>query len=118
MSALGISSSSLFDSNAQSMPSRTRQSRPDGQRLGQDLQSGNPSAAQADLATLPRSRPQSNAISSPQNNHPSAQQSGNLAAAQRAYSTLQQDFQRSTQSSGLRKQASPQSSTRSISVKA
>jgi hypothetical protein len=91
MSVSGISSSSLF---------------------GQDLQSGNLSAAQADFATQQQAIPtnfvgptalsQPNSTSSSQSSNPIAQefsqlsqdlQSGNVSAAQKDYSTIQQDFQ-------------------------
>jgi len=72
------------------------------QQLGQDLSSGNLSAAQADFATLQQDMPQTGSASASQNNSPIAQafnqlaqdlQAGNLSAAQQDYSTLQQDFQ-------------------------
>jgi len=81
----------------------------DLQQLGQDLQSGNLSSAQSDFATLQQAFSQpsttsgtavattSTATSSPItqafNQLASDLQSGNLTAAQKDYSTLQQDLQ-------------------------
>ena len=100
MSIAGILSSSLFSSHAQSIHDRMQQFRQDFQKLGQDLQTGNLTGAQADFAALQKDGPQS--PSSTQNSNPIAQafqqlssdlQSGNLSAAQQDYSNLQQDFQ-------------------------
>jgi len=100
MSVAGILSSSLFSSGAQSVQSRMQQFRKDFQQLGQDLQTGNLSGAQADFAALQKDGPRSS--SSSQNSSPIAQafqqlstdlQSGNLTAAQQDFSTIQQDFQ-------------------------
>ncbi|MFZ0733146.1 MAG: hypothetical protein WAM79_12535 [Candidatus Sulfotelmatobacter sp.] len=72
------------------------------QQLGQDLQSGNLSAAQSDLATLEQTGPNSNSTTSGPASSPLAQafqqlsqdlQSGNLSAAKQDYSTMQQDIQ-------------------------
>ncbi len=79
------------------------------QKLGQDLQSGNLSSAQSDFATLQQAFAQpsttsgtaaattstatSNPITQAFNQLASDLQSGNLAAAQKDYSTLQQDLQ-------------------------
>jgi len=79
------------------------------QKLGQDLQSGNLSSAQSDFATLQQAFSQpsttsgtaaattstatSNPIIQDFNQLASDLQSGNLAAAQKDYSTLQQDLQ-------------------------
>lgn len=79
------------------------------QKLGQDLQSGNLSSAQSDFATLQQAFSQpsttsgtaaattstatSNPITQAFNQLASDLQSGNLAAAQKDYSTLQQDLQ-------------------------
>jgi len=102
MSVAGISSSSLFAYNTQSIQNRMQQFQQEFQQLGQDLQSGNLSAAQADFATLQQSRPQTNSTSSSQGNNPIAQefnqlaqdlQSGKISAAQQDYATIQQDFQ-------------------------
>jgi hypothetical protein len=96
----GILSSSLLSSNSQGIHDRRQQFRQDFQKLGQDLQSGNLTGAQADFAALQKDGLQSS--SSTQNSNPIAQelqqlstdlQSGNLTAAQQDYSNLQQDFQ-------------------------
>ena len=100
MSLAGIISSSLFQFNSQGVQDHRQQCRQDFQKLGQDLQTGNLSGAQADFAALQKDGPQSS--SSTQNSNPISQtfqqlstdlQSGNLTAAQQDYSTLQQDFQ-------------------------
>jgi uncharacterized protein YukE len=102
MSVSGVSSSSFANYN-QSIQPNMQQFRQEFQQLGQDLQSGNLSAAQTDFATLQQLRPQANSTSSAQNNNPIAQsfnqlsqelKSGNLSAAQQDYATLQQDFQK------------------------
>lgn len=99
MSISGISSSSLF--NTQGLQSTVQQFKREFQQLGQDLQSGNLSAAQSDFSTLQNLLSQnSNATS--QSNSPIAQafsqlakdlQSGNLSAAQQDFANIQQDFQ-------------------------
>ena len=100
MSLAGILSSSLFQFNSQGVQDRMQQFRQDFQKLGQDLQTGNLTGAQADFAALQKDGPQSS--SSAQNSNPITQafqqlstdlQSGNLTAAQQDYSNLQQDFQ-------------------------
>ncbi|MGC2170656.1 MAG: hypothetical protein WA555_11240 [Candidatus Sulfotelmatobacter sp.] len=102
MSVSGISSSSLYDFNTQSAQSTLQQVQQAFQQLGQDLQSGNLSAAQSDFATLQQLLPQNSSTSSSQSDNPIAQafsqlakdlQSGNLSAAQQDFSTIQQDFQ-------------------------
>jgi len=100
MSVSGISSS-LY--NAQSVQSNFQQFQQAFKQLGQDLQSGNLSAAQSDFATLQKLQPQSSSTSSSaQSNNPIAQafsqlstdlQSGNLSAAQQDYTTIQQAMQ-------------------------
>jgi outer membrane protein assembly factor BamD (BamD/ComL family) len=98
MSVSGISSTSLY--NTQSTQNTFQQIQQTFQQLGQDLQSGNLSAAQSDFATLQKLVPQSSTSS--QSNSPIAQafsqlakdlQSGNLSAAQQDYTAIQQDFQ-------------------------
>jgi outer membrane protein assembly factor BamD (BamD/ComL family) len=105
MSVSGISSSNLFSYSAQDVQSKMKQIQQEFQQLGQDLQSGNVSAAQSDFATLQKLMPQNNSTSSAQSNNPIAQafsqlskdlQAGNLSAAQQDYSTIQQDFQNQT----------------------
>ena len=102
MSVSGISSSNLFAYSTQSIQNTMRKFQSEFQQLGQDLQSGNLSAAQADFATLQKLGPQTSSTSSLQIGNPIAQefnqlaqdlQSGNLTAAQKDYTTIQQDFQ-------------------------
>ena len=64
MSVSGISSTNAVDYSAQNVQSRMQQFRQEFQQLGQDLQSGNLSAAQSDFATLTQSSPASSASSS------------------------------------------------------
>jgi outer membrane protein assembly factor BamD (BamD/ComL family) len=106
VSISGIFSSSLFDFNAQSIQNKRQQFQQEFQQLGQDLQSGNLSAAQTDFATLQQSAPQAGATSPSQSlsqiSSPIAQafnqlsknlQSGNVSAAQQDFATIQQNFQ-------------------------
>jgi hypothetical protein len=101
MSVSGISSSSLFDTSSQSVQNKMKEIQQEFQQLGQDLQSGNLSAAQSDYATLQQMAPQSSS-STAQGNNPLAQafqqlsqdlQSGNVSAAQQDYTKIQQDLQ-------------------------
>ncbi len=99
MSVSGILSSNLFSYQNQNV-NNNQQFQQDFAQLGQDLQSGNLTAAQSDLSTLEQLKPQ--ATTSTQNN-PVAQafsqlsqdlQSGNLSAAQQDYTNVQQDIQK------------------------
>jgi hypothetical protein len=96
MSVAGISSSGLFNYAAQGVNNNVQQFRQEFQQLGQDLQSGNLSAAQTDFATLQQSG------FSAQSNSPIAQdfkqlsqdlQSGSVPAAQQDFAKIQQDLQ-------------------------
>ena len=104
MSVSGISSTSLY--STQSTQSNFQQIQQAFKQLGQDLQSGNLSAAQSDFASLQKLVPQwsaaTSSTSSSQSSSPIAQafsqlakdlQSGNLSAAQQDFATIQQDFQ-------------------------
>jgi hypothetical protein len=102
MSVSAISGSGLFDYSSQTVQNKTQQFQQEFQQLGQDLQSGNLSAAQTDFATLQQLAPQANPASTAQSSNPIAQefnqlsqdlQAGNLSAAQQDYATIQQDFQ-------------------------
>jgi len=102
MSVAGIASSILSAFNTLNAPSRKQQFQQEFQQLGQDLQSGNLSAAQSDFATMQQSGPPANSTASAQSTDPIAQafnqlstdlKSGNTTAAQQDYATLQQDFQ-------------------------
>jgi len=102
MSVAGIASSILSAFNTLNAPSRKQQFQQEFQQLGQDLQSGNLSAAQSDFATMQQSGPPANSTASAQSTDPIVQafnqlskdlQSGNTTAAQQDYATIQQDFQ-------------------------
>jgi soluble cytochrome b562 len=103
MSVSGISSNNLFSYyNTQDVQSKMKQFQQEFQQLGQNLQSGNLSAAQSDYATLEQLMPQNNSTSSTQSSNSFTQafnqlatdlQAGNLSAAQQDFSTIQQDFQ-------------------------
>jgi len=108
MSVAGISSS-LFDYSDQRVQNNRHQIHQEFQQLGQDLESGNLSAAQSDFATLQQLVPQNNSTTATQSNNPIAQafqqlaqdlQSGNLSAAQQDYTTIQQDFQKQASQAG------------------
>jgi soluble cytochrome b562 len=101
MSVSGIPSSYFLDTNPQGTQSRMQQFRKEFQQLGQDLQTGNLTAAQADFATLQQIAPGSSA-SSTQSTNPIAKdfaqlardlQSGNLSAAQHDYGQVLKDMQ-------------------------
>ncbi len=94
----GISPNSFYNPG---MLNRMQQVQQDFQQLGQDLQSGNLSAAQTDFATLQQLDPQAGPVSSTQGN-PIAQAfsqlsqdlgASSLTAAQKDFATLQQEFQ-------------------------
>jgi soluble cytochrome b562 len=97
MSVSSVSSCSILSQSLQTWQAKAQKMQSEFQKLGQDLQAGNLSQAQADFSTLSQN------ISGPlQSNSPLAQafsalasalQSGNLSAAQKAYSTFQQDLQ-------------------------
>jgi len=102
MGVLGVASSTLFNYLSQNVNLLTnRQQFQQGfQQLGQDLQSGNLSAAQSDFTSLQQDLPQAGTTASSQT--PIGQaftqlaqdlKSGNLSAAQQDYNTVQQDFQ-------------------------
>jgi outer membrane protein assembly factor BamD (BamD/ComL family) len=104
MSVSGISSS-LFGFDNPSVQNKAQQIHQEFQQLGEDLQSGNLSAAQSDFTTLQQLMPQSSttsATSSTESSNPLAQafsqlgqdlQAGNLSAAQQDYANIQQDIQ-------------------------
>ena len=76
-----------------------QQIRQEFQKLGEDLQSGNLSAAQSDFSALQQLTPQSSATSTTNSATQAFNQlaqdlkSGNLSAAQQDFTQLQQDFQ-------------------------
>ncbi|HEY2351759.1 MAG TPA: hypothetical protein VGH83_04565 [Candidatus Acidoferrum sp.] len=108
----GISILNELDFKSQNPQNTFQQTKQGFQQLGKDLQSGNLSAAQSDLATLLQSRPQSaaqtaappvqNAAASGQSGSAIAQdfaqlstdlQAGNLSGAQADYTSILQAFQ-------------------------
>lgn len=102
MSVSGISSSNLYEYGDQNVQNNMQQIQQEFEQLGQDLESGNLSAAQSDFSTLQQMMPQNTSTSSSQSNSPIAQafnqlaqdlQSGNLSAAQQDFQTIQQDMQ-------------------------
>lgn len=102
MSVSGISSSNFYNYGTQSIQNSFEKAQQEFQQLGQDLQSGNLSAAQSDFTTLQNLQPKTNSTSPSQSNSPIAQafnqlsqdlQSGNLSAARQDFATIQQDFQ-------------------------
>lgn len=103
MSLSGISTSSLFSYESQNTQNQNnlQQFQQEFQQLGQDLESGNLSAAQTDFATLEQVGPQglgssstsSNPVQQAFNQLAQDLQSGNLSAAQQDYANIQQDFQ-------------------------
>lgn len=101
MSIAGISSR-LFEYGSHSIQNNFQQFQKGLQQLGQDLQSGNMTAAQQDFTTLQQLGPQASSTSGIQTNNPVAQdfsqlsqdlQAGNISAAQQDFSKVQQDFQ-------------------------
>ena len=104
MTVSGISSGSntLSEYTTQGAQSKIQQFRQEFQQLGQDLTSGNLTAARADFALLQPVSPQVSSTSSAQSNNPIAQefnqlsqdlQAGDVSAAQQDYTKIQQDFQ-------------------------
>ena len=94
-----------FTYGTNDVANKMQQIKSEFQQLGQDLQSGNLSAAQSDFATLTQLTPSLSSTSSTTsstNSSPIAQafaqlaqdlQSGNLSAAQKDFATIQQDMQ-------------------------
>ena len=102
MAVSGILSSAVFGIGAQLLQSRMQKVHSEFQQLGQDLQSGNLSAAQSDFATLQQMRGQSSTSSTTQSSGSITQdfnqlsadlKAGNLTAAQKDFTTLQNDLQ-------------------------
>jgi hypothetical protein len=118
MSISGVSSS-LFNYEAQGLQGGAQQFRQEFQQLGQDLQSGNLTAAQSDFATLQQLGPQGNSTQTAQSGNPIAQE---LSAAQQAYTSLQQDLEQFAQGNGSlagqQTSTSPLTSSNSVSVSA
>jgi len=102
MSVAGILSSAAFGIGAQLFQSRMQKVHSEFQQLGQDLQSGNLSAAQNDFATLQQLQGQSGTSSSTQGTGSITQdfnqlaadlKAGNLTAAQQDFTAVQMDLQ-------------------------
>jgi outer membrane protein assembly factor BamD (BamD/ComL family) len=102
MSVAGILSSAVFSLGAHLFQNRTQKMHSEFQQLGQDLQSGNLSAAQADFATLQQLQGQSGSSSSAQSTSTITQdfnqlaadlKAGNLTAAQKDFTAIQNDLQ-------------------------
>jgi outer membrane protein assembly factor BamD (BamD/ComL family) len=125
MSVSGISSSSVFNYSTQDLQNNMKQVQQEFQQLGQDLESGDLSAAQSDFATLQQLLPQNSSTSSTQSNSPIAQafsqlskdlQAGDLSAAQKDYTTIQQDFQnQAAKMQGINQSSSSGSGSSTIS---
>jgi hypothetical protein len=111
MSVSGVSSSDpLQTSVAQGAQSKFQQIQTQFQKIGQDLQSGNLTQAQADYVTLSQQLPSSQQAGNSTSAGPTSTlakafqtlgqdlQAGNLAASQADFATIQQDTQ--LQSSG------------------
>ena len=138
MSVSGISSNNLFSYyNTQDVQSKMKQFQQEFQQLGQDLQSGNLSAAQQAYSTIQQDVQQASphmhhhhhhlstgtSDTTSSSNNPLAQefstlgqalQSGNLSAAQTAYSTMQQDLMQL----GWTSASTPQTANNTVSVTA
>jgi hypothetical protein len=106
MSVSGISSSSFLENGTHGVQNKQAQIGKEFKKLGQDLQSGNVSAAQSDFSVLQQLVPKLNSSSTPQNYDPLVQafnqlgknlQSGNTSAAQQDYAKIQQVFENRAQ---------------------
>lgn len=102
MSLAGISSSNLFSYQTQNNTQKNnlQQFKQDVQQLGEDLASGNLTAAQTDFAAAQQVAPQSTTAGSNPNQQSVEQlasdlKSGNLSGAQQDFSQIQQQFQKS-----------------------
>ncbi|HVP53613.1 MAG TPA: hypothetical protein VMU45_01360 [Candidatus Eisenbacteria bacterium] len=102
MSVAGILSSAAFGISAQLFQNRMQKVQSEFQQLGQDLQAGNLTAAQADFTTLQQLQPQTNSSSSNQGASTLTQdlsqlsadlQAGNVSAAQKDLTQYQKDLQ-------------------------
>lgn len=102
MSVSGILNSALFGIGAHLFQNRMQKMQTEFQQLGQDLQSGKLSAAQADFATLQQLQPPTSSTASTQSANSITQdfaqlaadlKAGNTAAAQKDYAQIQKDLQ-------------------------
>jgi soluble cytochrome b562 len=101
VSLSGISSTSFLANNSSSLQSKRHEVQHEFQQLGQDLQSGNTTAAQSDFTTLQQLVPKLS-TGAPQSYDPRVRafdqlgqhlQSGNISAAQQDYAKLQDVLQ-------------------------
>ncbi len=99
MSVSGIASSLFAPVSPQNLQSKAQHIQQEFQQLGQDLKSGNLSAAQTDFVTLQSGLQPNNTSSTSQSNSPIVQdftqlasdlKAGNLSAAQQDFTALQQ----------------------------
>ena len=102
MSVSGILSSAVLGIGAHLFQNRVQKIQTEFQKLGQDLQSGDLSAAQADFATLQQLQPQTSSAAPTQSANSITQdfaqlaadlKAGNTKAAQLDYAKIQQDLQ-------------------------
>ena len=102
MSVSATASNFLSNYNNQSLVNSTKQPQQELFQLGQDLQSGDLSAAQSDLAAMEQLMPEYTSAAGTPRNSPITNafnrlsqdlQAGNLAAAQKDYATLQVNLQ-------------------------
>jgi hypothetical protein len=102
MSVAGILSSAVFGIGALQFSSRMHKAHSEFQQLGQDLQSGNLSAAQTDFSTLQQLQGQRSSSSSTQSSSSISKdfnqlaadlKAGNLTAAQQDFTAVQKDVQ-------------------------
>ncbi len=101
MSVAGICST-LFASSNPTIQNNMKQFSQEFQQLGEDLKSGNMSAAQSDFVTLQQTGPQGLSDPTIQSSNPLSQafsqlsqdlSSGNVSGAQQDYTKIQQAFQ-------------------------
>jgi outer membrane murein-binding lipoprotein Lpp len=97
MSVSGISSTNSLSQSVQTWQANAQKVQNEFQQLGQDLQAGNLTKAQADFSVLSQNvsggLQGTSAVAQAFSSLGSALQSGNLATAQQAYASLQQDVQ-------------------------
>jgi soluble cytochrome b562 len=102
MSVAGILSSAVVNFGVQAFQNRMHKVQTEFQQLGQDLKSGNLSAAQSDFATLQQLRAPASSTSSTRSSSTITQdfkqlatdlKAGNTTAAQKDYAQIQKDIQ-------------------------
>jgi hypothetical protein len=89
MSVSGVSTSSFFDHSSAGIQQQKQSLHQEFMQLGQDLQSGNLTAAQSDFAALEQNNPLMSAASSSS----SAASAPNTTSIGQAFNRLQQDLQ-------------------------